>query len=158
MILIPYFTLPILILYLLTQTPKKFVIYSILLILSFIGIVGSTFKIMHWPFAGIMLILGMVGEIIFGFMLSWNAIKNRKDKISFFHLALGVIILFQLLFAFNKAFVLYARWMNYPIVGLSGTILLNRTETNRGERNVLILVFVQGVLFMIKAILRLSVH
>lgn len=56
----------------------------ILFILSaVITVIGALFKVMHWPYASIMLIIGMGGEALCGILLIVKLMKGNKDSNSF---------------------------------------------------------------------------
>ncbi|PZD79522.1 gliding motility protein GldL [Mesonia sp. K7] len=53
----------------------------IIFILGVIGaIIGSLFKIMHWPSANILLTLGMGMQVIAGLVAIWKIAINKNSK------------------------------------------------------------------------------
>lgn len=51
---------------------------TIFLIGIIVTIIGATFKIMHWPGASMMLLVGMMSEVIALVILIITLIKNSK--------------------------------------------------------------------------------
>lgn len=141
----------LLILYLLKETKRSSIMYWLILMAGIAQLIGSMFKIMHWPFAGALLVAGLAGSLLAGLTFISTSKKNNTGKILFLQLALGIVILFQCSLVILSPAVAkaYASLANYPIVALSATILLNKTELNEGEHNVLLLFLVQGLLFII---------
>ncbi|ESU19238.1 hypothetical protein FCR2A7T_26620 [Flavobacterium cauense R2A-7] len=45
-----------------------------------ITIVGALFKIMHWPYASVLLILGMLSEALAGVMLILKIYKDQNPN------------------------------------------------------------------------------
>lgn len=146
----------VLIIHLLYELKFSFVIYSILLALVLIGEIGVFFRIMHWSLNGPMSMLGLIGGIGMGVVLIWSSLKSGKTLL--FHLIVGLCILAQILIplvlkSFDTSW--YLSLLNYPIAALACTILLNQQDKNKGERDVLIVVALQAVLFIIKHTLTL---
>jgi hypothetical protein len=151
MVLFSYITLIFLVIYLITITPKRFLFYLIALGLEVLLIIGSLLKMMNWYVGAPMLIIGLLSAPISGVLLIKSSIRCKIIS-SNYQLILGVIILFQciILIWLTPNTLNFSKLLNYLIVGLSGTILLNKSSKNLGERNMLVLIFVQGVLFVIK--------
>ena len=59
---------------------KKYLPSLILFLLGIvISIIGSLFKLMHWPGASIILVIGMLSEAIAIIILITTTLKNRNN-------------------------------------------------------------------------------
>ena len=144
--------LVLLLAHLMKESKKSSVMYTIILVLGMVQLIGSVFKILHLPLADVLLWAGFAGTIIAGLTLISTSLKNTTNKILYTQFALGIVVLIQSslpVLSPQVAFT-YGGLLSYPIVALSATILLNGTEQNDGERNVLLLLLIQGLFFIFK--------
>lgn len=132
--------------------------YSTILGLILIGSIGSLFKIMHWPFAGVMILAGIAASILTAFSVLYAAINKKSPGSRSVFLILGLCLLVQLLLAigvvvFYKLPILtYARFLHYPIAAMCGTILIKNESKNSGEKNLILYVFVHSLFIIIKQV------
>ena len=76
-ILISYVVWWVFLIHLISDNKKNDWLYSVALVLALIGSIGIIFKIMHWPFAGPMLLLAEIGVLVLiGLLLSGSVIKS----------------------------------------------------------------------------------
>ncbi|MFN3403047.1 MAG: hypothetical protein ACK40G_03060 [Cytophagaceae bacterium] len=144
--------LVLLIVYLIIQNGKKYILYSIPIFLEIFSLTGSLFRILHWPGSGPMIMIGVIGHIVASFLLIKNYLSPDSKPNYLYRLLLGIALLIQLLFVINLSTesIWYAKLINYPIVAISGTIILNNSTKNIGERNMILVILAQGLLFIIR--------
>lgn len=147
-----YLSLIVLVIHLIKELKGAFYIYIIILVLNLVPVIGALLAIWHLPGYGQASVLGLVGSVLAGFVLVWNAVQNRRKEVKPFHLALGIVILIQVLIPFNleQSYLHYAGLLNYPIAGLAATILINRSYTSTGERSILLLILVQSIIYVLR--------
>jgi|GEM_PF-2486529 hypothetical protein len=158
LIFMAYLSIGVFNIYLLTQNKASDYLYSVVLGLMFVEKIGSVLKIMHWPFAGTMLILGMMGSALAAILFIRVFINERKSNP---HLILGVLILLQIIFTIGivmpslkySILIDYATYLKYPILAICAGIVLNKKYVCTGEKNVLLLILLEGVFFIVKHIL-----
>lgn len=133
---------------LILQLEKKYPIYSTILLLGALSVMGALLKKYHVSGGGLLMLLGIIAEFIYVFTL----IQNKLLKKSIFHFLLGLsFLLAWVLACLEVAYEPwgYAKLMNYAIVAFSGTILLNKQAFHPGDKNVLIYLCVQSLFFIL---------
>ena len=142
-------------LYLLIQIRLHYPVYSVVMILVLASVAGALFNILHLPGASELLLLSFAGTFLGSVLLVWRALKNRQDQILLNKLFAGLILLFQIVAAFvwpldaGKTGLL-----NYPLAAIIGTILINKQYEHAGERNILILFLMQGILYILIEVMK----
>ncbi|MFN3405258.1 MAG: GldL-related protein [Cytophagaceae bacterium] len=157
-ILLSNLLLAFLLLYLIAELGKEFLLYSFLLFAGFIQTVGALFKIMHWPGSGFMLVLGLMGSVLTAAILMRTAIKNPLNKILYLHLILGLVIIIQFITpvpALPWNGILIGKLLNYPLMFISIWIFVKDLSVNKGERNLLIFLSVQSMMFVVSHLFEL---
>ena len=142
----------VLLLHLIKETKGVSIIYAIILSFGILQLTGSVFKALHWPFSGVMLLIGFAGAIVTALTFVSTSLKNETKSVLVLQLLLGITLLLQCALAILSSAVAlsYGSYFNYPVLALSATILFNRTYLNNGERNILLLVLMQALFFLFK--------
>ena len=151
-----YIAETILIFYLIVENKTIHWFYSVILGLIGLGNIGSFFKLVHWPYAGVMVLAGLLGSILMvpAFLYSAQNQKNKNNRNVF--LILGLCILVQLVLAvlsvklYNLPVLTYGKFLHYPIAAMCGTILLKNESENIGERNLILYLLVHSLFVIIK--------
>ena len=148
-----YFLLAVASLYFLIRLRTEYLLYSVAIFLTFLGILGAFFRIMHWPGADELMPGGMAGTVLGGGLLVWKSLRNHTNHVIFNKLMAGLIILIQvaLIFLPSAQAQNYGPLLNYPIAALIGTVLLNDQAEHRGEKNML-------MLFLFQALIHIAVN
>lgn len=147
--------------HLLFETPKADWLYSIVLILIIVECIGYLIKIMHWPFAGVMMLCGLLGAMIMAGLFLYYSLKNGFKKIRYEQLILSICLFIQVVIsinavAFHGAFLTtYSKFLYYPIAALCGVSLLKKKYVNWGERNLMLYLLVHSLFVFIKVTFRL---
>lgn len=142
--------------YLLLRNRFQYLIYSIVLVLTFGAILGSLFSILHWNGADELLLTGFSGTILGALLLIWKSIRNVQQQVLLYKLMTGLILLFQI-----AAFLLWpqhadrAGLLNYPLTAFIATVLINGQYEHEGERNILILFMLLGFLYILVEVLQM---
>jgi hypothetical protein len=141
--------------YLLVKTGTQFLLYFLVIFLSVAHMMGVIWKIMHLPGADELLMLGIAANICGAVLLIFKSIKNKSNSIHTNKLILGMLIISQFMIPIflsehNKVGLL----LNYPVTALAGTILINQQSEHKGEKNLLILILLHGVVFIVGALLK----
>lgn len=149
--------------HLLFENKKADWLYSIVLILIIIEDIGYLIKIMHWPYAGVMMLCGLFATGIMVCLFLYNSVKNASKNIRYEQLILSVCLFVQVAISINVVvwqgafLVTYSKFLYYPIAALCGTILLKNKYTNLGERNLLLYLLVHSLFIIIKLTFQLFV-
>lgn len=157
---ISYIALAFFIFYLIIENKKADWIYSLALVLFLLGRIGGLFRIMHWPFAGVMMIGDALGTFMILCLFLYNAVKESKN-IQYVQLLLSVCLFIQLTIAmydivFYRSFGLrYIQYLYFPVAVLCGTILLQNRYKRLGERNLILYLLVQSLFIIIKQLFKL---
>lgn len=146
-----YLTQGVLFFFLWKTTPIKEKIYLLVIVLSFVQLIGSIFKIYHVPGAGILLVVGLLSSLITFFLITKSAFQNHL----IYHGILSSLMLIQFLLLY-QSIIQYSGWLNYPILAITGTILLKNKAINKGEQNILIIVFIQLTIYVIRQLFQLQ--
>ena len=129
-------------------TPNSIVL-GIIIILPIAGI----FKTYHYPGASLLFILTMLTFLISGLFFIINEIRAKTYKSSY--LAIGVIILFQLILRVsgastnNDSWILYGDYLNYFLVAILGTIFLKSFSVKCIKEKILFFLLINSSLFVI---------
>ncbi len=91
---------------------------------TFLFTTGITFKLMHWPGASAMLVLGNLGLIFTGILIAGNALKNLKAHSSAFRVRIFVGVLSAMLISTGSIFKIQ-HWPSASILFVLGMLLLN---------------------------------
>lgn len=120
--------------------------YFIALVIALIVDLGSLFKLMHWPGAIIIKLFGIIYSFITGRILLISYLKSQNKSLHIYKGLLGLVILieFFLLLDFSTDLSNYNRLINYIIVAISGTIIINKSTENIGEKSLILLLLLQG--------------
>jgi len=143
-------------LYFVARNRFQYIIYSVVLVLIFGSILGGIFKVLHLVGADELLLAGFFGTIIGAILLIWRSFQNRQKQLLLYKLVAGGIILLQIVIMFwwpvyNDRVGL----LNYPATAFAATILINRQFEHNGERDVVILLMLQGFLYILIDVLRM---
>ena len=141
--------------YLIIENKKNGWLYSIILVLILLVIIGSIFKTMHWPFAGPILLCGLVGTLIIVCLLLYNARNAVSKNIRYEQLAIGLCMFMQLTLVYGIVFydspiLVLGKLLYYPMVALCAAILLKNKYVNLGERNLILYLLVYSLFIVIK--------
>jgi hypothetical protein len=133
--------------YLAATTPRRYVLYLIVMLLAGASVLGMIFKILHSPRADEFLLLGFAGQVAGAALLIRSGIKNDTGKIRLHQLLLGIVIVAQMaaanLFLQELSF---ARIANYLIVALAATPLVRNEYQHEAEWNLLVLVLIYSII------------
>jgi hypothetical protein len=141
--------------YFLVRMRIRYIIYSAVIFLTLLQIVGAFFKIMHMPGADQLLILGFAGTIIGGGLLIWRSVWNEGKGIIFNKLMVGLMLLVQLALVFFPVRAdQLGSLLNYPITALIATVLINDQSEHQGERNMMIVFLMQAVFYIASELLK----
>lgn len=141
--------------YLLARNRFQYIIYSIVLVLTFGAILGSLFSILHLKGADQLLLTGFLGTVLGALLLIWKSIRNVQHQILLYKLMTGLILLFQIV-----SFLLWPQYaertglLNYPLTAFIATVLINEQYEHEGERNILILFMLLGLLYILTEVLK----
>lgn len=141
--------------YLLVRNRFQYLIYSVVVVLTFGAILGSLFSILHLPGADELLLTGFAGTILGACLLIWKSVRNVQKQVLLYKLMTGLILLFQIM-----AFMLWPHYaertglLNYPLTAFIATVLINRQYEHEGERNILILFMLLGFLYILIEVLQ----
>ena len=150
LIIILYSVLTVVFLYLLISTRLQHWVYSLILMLCFGSVLGSLFGILHLQGRDVLLLIGFVGTFIGAAVLIWKSFRNSQHQIIFNKLIGGVIILLQMaLFILVPAHADKSGLLNYPVTAFLATVVINEQYDHVGERNILILFILQGLLYIL---------
>ena len=141
--------------HLIIANKKNSWLYSIVLILILLVIIGSLFKTMHWPFAGPMLLSGLVGTIIIVCLILYNARNAVSKNIRYEQLALSICMFMQLtlvysIVSYDSTILVFGKFLFYPIAATCGSILLKNKYVNLGERNLILYLLLHSLFIIIK--------
>jgi hypothetical protein len=119
-------------------------------------VLGSFFKILHLAGADQLLIVGLAGTILGAVLLVWKSFRNRQNQLVLNKLIAGAMILLQIGIAiFLPEQSAKTGLLNYPVTAFIGTVLINKQYEHQGEKGVLILFMLQGILYIAIDIARL---
>ena len=141
--------------YFLVRMRIRYIIYSLVIFLTLLQIVGAFFKIMHMPGGDQLLILGLAGTIIGGGLLIWKSLRTSGKQVLFNKLMVGLMLLLQVALVF---FPIRAQQLggllNYPITALIATVLINDQSEHQGEKNMMIVFLMQAVFYLVSELLK----
>ena len=150
LIIILYSVLTIVFVYLLISTRLQHWVYSLILMLCFGSVIGSLFGILQLQGRDVLLLIGFVGTFIGAGLLIWKSFRNSQHQIIFNKLIGGIIIILQMvLFIFLPAHADKSGLLNYPVTAFLATVVINEQYDHVGERNILILFILQGLLYIL---------
>ena len=142
--------------YLLVKNRFQFIIYSVVLVLTFGAVIGSLFDILHLPGANELLLTGFAGTILGAILLIWKSFRNIQDQILLYKLLAGLILIFQIVSVFLwPAYGDRVELLNYPLTAFIATVLINEQYEHQGERNILIMFMLLGLLYIVIDIVKL---
>jgi len=135
------------------------ILYALAILLNIVMIAGVVMSVWHMPVGSEMMKVGMAGFVLGGVLFIWKGLKNNTGGILKYHLILGVIILVQLaLVQFGpEKFLRLEMLLNYPLVGVAGTIILKEDYVHEGEKNLLIVYAFSGLIFIVNDVLQLMI-
>jgi len=142
--------------YFLVRMRIRYVIYSVVVFLTLLQIIGAFFKIMHWPGGNELLFLGFAGTVLGGGLLVWKALRNTSKQVMFNKLVVGLILLLQigLMFFPSSQTNKLGPLLHYPIVALAATVVINDQTEHQGEKNMLMLFLMQSLFYIAVEILK----
>src|SRR5688572_8610315 len=111
--------------YLLVKNRFQFIIYSVVLVLTFGAVIGSLFGILHLPGANELLLTGFAGTVLGAILLIWKSCRNIQGQILLYKLLAALILIFQIVSAFlwpehsDRVGLL-----NYPLTAFIATVLI----------------------------------
>jgi len=137
--------------YFLIKNRVQYILYSVVIFLVLGQIVGAFFKIMHWPGADELLVLGVAGAFLGSVLLILKAFRNKDNRFVLNKLIVGMLIISQMVLPFSASanFQNLSGLLHYPITALLATVLLNDQAEHEGEKNMMILFLLQGIFYII---------
>jgi len=142
--------------YLLIRNRLDYPVYSLVLLLIVVLMLSSVLTILHWPGADESTLVGFSGVLLGSLLLVIKSFRNSQHELLFYKLMAGAILLFQLVSGFFwPEYAHQVELMNYPMTAFAATVLINKQYDHEGERNMVILFTVQGVLAIIMDVLKL---
>ena len=142
--------------YLLVKNRFQYVIYSIVLVLNFGAVIGSLFGILHLPGANELLLTGFAGTLLGAILLIWKSFRNIQGQVLLYKLLAGLILILQIVSVFMwPAHSDRVALLNYPLTAFVATVLINEQYEHRGEKNILIMFMLLGLVYIVIDIVKL---
>jgi hypothetical protein len=142
--------------YLLVKNRFQYMIYSVVLVLNFGAVIGSLFAILHLPGANELMLTGFAGSLLGAALLIWNSFRNIQDQVLLYKLLTGLILIFQIVSVFIwPAYSDRVALLNYPLTAFVATVLINEQYEHRGEKNMLVMFMLLGLLYIVIDIVKL---
>lgn len=135
---------------LIVKTGKRYLGYTAVIIAILCSAVGALLAILHFPGAQELLLIDFAGTMVGAAILVWSGVVNPQRRILLYKLMVGVIILLQVLGGFLWPY--YSdklSLLNYPATAFATTVLIYRQYNNEGERNLLAVFAMQGLLYIL---------
>lgn len=141
--------------HLIVENKKSDWLSSIVLMLIILGSIGDLFRIMHWPFGPVMILLGLLGTMIMTGLFLYHSIKTTSKEVLYEQLILSLFLFAQFVLAISVIALhglwsTYIKFLYYPIAALCGTIILKNKYENLGERNLILYLLVHSLFVIIK--------
>ncbi len=137
--------------FLLIENKKQYWLYSVALILILLKGIGSLFKIMHWPFAGPMLMCGILGTM----MMACLFLYNSKQATRYGQFILSIFLFLQLSMLVYKVVFdghydfLYFHYLYYAVALLCSILLFKKKYVNPGDRSLILYLLVYSLLVIL---------
>lgn len=155
-IIILYSILALASIYFIIKLRFRFILYSAVLLLTLVSLIGSLFKIMHVPGGDELLMAGFAGTTLGAILLIWRSFQNSQRQVLFYKLMAGACIIFQIVIVFFlPAHSDKVGLLNYPVTAFLATILINKQFEHEGERSIVVVLALQGFLYILIEVLRL---
>lgn len=139
----------------------KFSIYSVVLVLLGIGHLGIMFKTMHWPYAGILLLLNLLAYIFTSFVFIRSGLLKRADKrMSGLNLSISLLMIVQMLMPLwsrFREFIYVAEIVNYATLALILVVLIREINKKAIENKVLVLLAMYSSVYVVGEVILLYI-
>ena len=139
----------------LIKNRTQYILYSVVILLILMQVIGAFLRILHLPGAEQLLLLGVGGTLLGGVLLIWRAFSNRQGQTILNKLLVGVLLIVQIALPLLDigSSRNFAGLLNYPVTALLATVLINRQTEHEGEKNMMILFLVQGIFYILMNLL-----
>ena len=135
------------------------ILYRITFFLLTISHFGIFMKIMHWPGAGLVLVIGLSSILFSSFLLLKTGIIHFKDnRLSIFNIIISILSLTQLLVATWVVFrdwIMIGKYLNFFIIACIIISMFLPMKRKNDEKNMLIILALQSSYFVIGQIVLL---
>ena len=143
------FAIAITSIYLLVSNGFRHLVYSVVLFLVLLGVIGSVFTILHLPGADELMLTGVIGVFGGAGLLIWRSFYNTQGQVVLYKFFAGALLIFQIVILLFFPHEQYrVGLLNYPVALFIGTLLIKGQYEHAGERNILIIFLLERFLYI----------